>query len=128
MLNQLIWRMGSEPRLLIGLLFVLTSCQVEQESVVATADNLSISASEFREKYQSWLLTTGVQDAPQRRSAFVKDMAATRLAVLQARREGIEEEPHYQARRETMYMHQNRCRMPAPLSGAQRNHRTAHPD
>lgn len=102
MLNQLIRRMSLEPRLLIGLLLALISCQAEQESIVATADNLSVSASEFREQYQSWLLTTGVQDAPQRRSAFVKDMAATRLAVLQARREGIGEEPHYQARRETI--------------------------
>ena len=81
---------------------MLTGCQMDQDDIVAIADNLVVSASEFREEYQSWLLTTGVQDAPQRRSAFVKDMAATRLAILQARREGIEEEPHYQARRETV--------------------------
>ena len=81
---------------------MLTGCQMDQNDIVATADGLIVSASEFREEYQSWLLTTGVQDAPQQRSAFVKDMAATRLAVLQARREGIEEEPHYQVRRETV--------------------------
>ena len=89
--------MSLELRLLIGLLFVLTSCQVEQESIVATADNLNVSTSEFIESYRAWLLSTGVHDTPRRRSAFVKDMAATRLAVFEARQDGIEEEVHYQA-------------------------------
>ncbi len=89
--------MSLELRLLIGLLFVLTSCQVEHETVVATADNLSVSASGFIESYRAWLLSTGVHDTPRRRSAFVKDMAATRLAVFEARQDGIEEEVHYQA-------------------------------
>ena len=97
MFNQLIRRMRLETRFFIGILFVLIGCQGEQESIVATADNLNVSTSEFIESYGAWLLSTGVQDTPRRRSAFVKDMAATRLAVFEARQDGIEREVHYQA-------------------------------
>ncbi len=88
--------------LLYGALTILTGCQKDPVEIVATADNLVILSSEFSDKYRSWLLTTGVQDTSRRRHAFVGDMAATRLAVLQARREGIEKAPHYQTRRITV--------------------------
>ena len=73
--------MSLEPRLLIGLLFVLISYQIEQESVVATADNLSVSASEVDGGYRARLLSTGVRNAPNVGLHFSKDLTASCLAV-----------------------------------------------
>jgi len=85
---------------LIGFIMVLSSCDTHQERIIATADNLVVKDLEFIEEYRAWLLKTGVQDLPNRRILFAKDMAATRLAVKEARGSGIEDELHYQQRLE----------------------------
>ena len=82
----------------MGLSMCLMYCNTNQERVIATANNLKVMESEFIEEYRAWLLKTGIQDLPNRRSAFAKDMAATRLAVSEARNNGIEDELHYQHR------------------------------
>jgi len=85
---------------LIGILMAAGGCNSHQEHIIATADNLEVMDSEFIEQYRAWLLKTGVQDLPSRRILFAKDMAATRLAVKEARDSGIEKELHYQQRLE----------------------------
>ena len=85
---------------LIGILMTAGSCNSHQERIIATADNLVVKDSEFIEEYRAWLLNTGVQDLPSRRLLFTKDMAATRLAVKEARSTGIEDDLHYQQRQE----------------------------
>lgn len=68
------------------------------DSTLASADGVVITESAFKAAYTDWLLTTGVPDAPERRVAYIKDLAATRLVVRNARREGIEDEPHFKDR------------------------------
>lgn len=68
------------------------------DSALASADGVEISESAFKAAYTDWLLTTGVTDAPERRVAYIKDLAATKLVVRNARRDGIEDEPHFKDR------------------------------
>ncbi len=82
----------------MGLSMCLMYCNTNQERAIATANNLKVMESEFIEEYRAWLLKTGIQDLPNRRSVFAKDMVATRLAVSEARNNGIEDELHYQHR------------------------------
>ena len=86
--------------LVCGLL--LSGCRVESDPAVAISRGVTVKRSEFVQSYSGWLLRTGVQDTPQRRSAFVQDMAATRLAVMEARESGIAETPHYRMREEVL--------------------------
>ena len=87
------------PVVLLGLLAI---AKWPKDPVLASADHLRITEADFREAYTEWLLTTGVPDAPQRRVAFIKDLAATRLLIQEARNNGIEDEPHFQARLERL--------------------------
>ncbi|MDE2835048.1 MAG: peptidylprolyl isomerase [Bacteroidota bacterium] len=89
----------SLPVVLLGLLVI---AKWPKDPVLASADQLRITEADFRQAYTQWLLTAGVPDASQRRVAFIKDLAATRLLIQEARSGGIEDEPHYQDRRERL--------------------------
>ncbi len=86
--------------LVCGLL--LSGCRVESDPAVAVSKGVTVTQSEFVQAYRAWLLRTGVQDTPQRRSAFVYDMAATRLAVMEVHNLGIAETPHYKIREQVL--------------------------
>ena len=86
--------------LVCGLL--LSGCRAESDPAVAESKGVTVKQSEFAQAYRDWLLRTGVQDTPQRRSVFVHDMAATRLAVMEARELGIAETPHYKMREQVL--------------------------
>ncbi len=86
--------------LVCGLL--LSGCRAESDPAVAVSSGVTVTQSEFVQAYRDWLLRTGVQDTPERRSAFVHDMAATRLAVMEARESGIAETPHYKMREQVL--------------------------
>ncbi|MDE2769881.1 MAG: peptidylprolyl isomerase [Bacteroidota bacterium] len=86
--------------LVCGLL--LSGCRAESDPAVAVSRGVTVKQSEFAQAYRDWLLRTGVQDTPQRRSAFVHDMAATRLAVMEARELGITGTPHFKMREQAL--------------------------
>lgn len=86
--------------LVCGLL--LSGCRAESDPAVAVSGGVTVRQSEFVQAYRDWLVRTGVQDTPQRRSAFVHDMATTRLAVMEARESGIAETPHFKMREQAL--------------------------
>ena len=88
---------------LLGLLILVIASVTwfrDRELVLAHADGVVVTQEEFTEAYGKWLITTGMSDAPRHRVAFIKDMAATRLVVRDARRGGIGQALHYQTRLE----------------------------
>ena len=86
--------------LVCGLL--LSGCRAESDPAVAVSRGVTVKQSEFVHAYTDWLLRTGVQDTPQRRSAFVHDMAATSLAVMEAREWGIAGSPQFKMREQAL--------------------------
>lgn len=81
---------------------LLSGCGTESDPAVAVSKGVTVTQSEFVQAYRDWLLRTGVQDNPQRRSAFVHDMAATRLAVMEARESGIAGTLQYKMREQVL--------------------------
>ena len=88
----------SLPVLLLGIL-ALAALRKSADPVLASADVVDIDAGQFKQAYTKWLNSSGVPDAPERRVAFIKDLAATQLVVHNARKAGIEQEQHYQDKR-----------------------------
>ncbi len=84
--------------LLAGLLLVAVGGIRRHAAPLACAGEVTVMPEEFRQAYGHWLITTGIRDDSGRRIAFLKDMMGTRLAVHEAREDGIEHEPHYQSR------------------------------
>ena len=88
--------------LAVILFLVIASWPNDRDTILASADKVLITDSAFEESYVQWLLATGVSDAPQRRVAYIKDLAATELLIQNARDDGIESEPHYRDREERL--------------------------
>ena len=80
------------------LVLVATSAMRRTPAPLARAGAVTVNPDAFKQAYGKWLMVTGVSDASERRLAFLKDMIGTRLAVLDARERGIENEAHYQFR------------------------------
>ncbi|MCY4232787.1 MAG: peptidylprolyl isomerase [Bacteroidetes bacterium] len=97
--RQLLIRLRS-VLFILGLSLTLMYCDSNQDPVIAHAKGIEVVESEFMNEYQAWLLKTGIQDLPHRRILFAKDMVVTGLAIVMARNNGIEDEPHYQQRLE----------------------------
>ena len=88
--------------LVVILLLVIASWPNDHDTILASADKVQITESAFKASYVQWLLATGVPDVPQRRVAYIKDLAATKLLIQDARDNGIETEPHYRDRQERL--------------------------